>query len=91
MIPKKKKKSVEAEEFYEEPVPVKKKKVKESFPEGTDRSAEKTVKKKRPEAELQAAEEKKPVKKPATIKTQNFLVDDDEFEFEFLNMDDKDL
>ena len=24
-------------------------------------------------------------------KTQNFLVDDDEFEFEFLNMDDKDL
>ena len=45
----------------------------------------------RPEAELQAAEEKKPVKKPAPRKTQNFLVDDDEFEFEFLNMDDKDL
>lgn len=91
VIPKKKKKNVKAEEFYEEPVPVKKKKVKESFPEGTDRSAEKTVKKKRPEAELQAAEEKKPVKKPAPRKTQNFLVDDDEFEFEFLNMDDKDL
>lgn len=43
------------------------------------------------EAELQAAERKQPAKKPAPRKTQNFLLDDDEFEFEFLNMDDKDL
>ena len=42
------------------------------------------------EADLTAAEEKRPVKKTSR-KAQNFLVDDDEFEFEFLNMDDKDL
>ena len=38
-----------------------------------------------------AAERKEPARKPAARKAQNFLVDDDEFEFEFLNMDDKDL
>lgn len=42
------------------------------------------------EPELQAAE-RRPVKKAAPRKAQNFLLDDDEFEFEFLNMDDKDL
>lgn len=41
-------------------------------------------------AELQAAERSQSAKRPAKRKTQNFLVDDDEFEFEFLNMDDKD-
>lgn len=46
---------------------------------------------KNPEAELHAAERKAPVKKQESRKAQNFLVDDDEFEFEFLNMDDKDL
>lgn len=91
VIPKKKKKSAQTEEAYEDPVSVKKKKGKESLPEETDRPVEKTVRKKRPEAELEAAEEKKPAKKPAPRKSQNFLVDDDEFEFEFLNMDDKDL
>ena len=38
-----------------------------------------------------AAEKKAPVKKTPARKPQNFLVDDDEFEFEFLNIDDKDL
>ena len=90
VIPKKKK-SVAAEDFYEESAPVKKKKVRESFPEETGVSAEKSAKKRKAESELQAAEEKRPAKKPAPRKTQNFLVDDDEFEFEFLNMDDKDL
>lgn len=32
-----------------------------------------------------------PVKTPAKKKAKNFLLDDDDFEFEFLNMDDKDL
>ena len=43
------------------------------------------------EPELSAAEQKAPVKKAAPRRSQNFLLDDDEFEFEFLNMDDKDL
>jgi len=43
------------------------------------------------DAELYAAEKKAPVKKTPARKPQNFLVDDDEFEFEFLNIDDKDL
>ena len=42
------------------------------------------------ERELYAAEAE-PARKPASRKPQNFLIDDDEFEFEFLNMDDKDL
>ena len=41
--------------------------------------------------ELHAAEKMQPEKKAAPRKSQNFLLDDDEFEFEFLNMDDKDL
>lgn len=43
------------------------------------------------EKELHAAERREPERKPAARKPQNFLIDDDEFEFEFLNMDDKDL
>ncbi|MDE5907634.1 MAG: SH3 domain-containing protein [Lachnospiraceae bacterium] len=43
------------------------------------------------EKELHAAERREPERKPASRKPQNFLIDDDEFEFEFLNMDDKDL
>lgn len=34
---------------------------------------------------------KVPVKTPPKRKAKNFLLDDDDFEFEFLNMDDKDL
>lgn len=43
------------------------------------------------EKELRALENREPAKRQPTRKPQNFLVDDDEFEFEFLNMDDKDL
>lgn len=42
-------------------------------------------------APLQAAEAKAPAKKQPARRAQNFLLDDDEFEFEFLNMDDKDI
>ncbi len=42
-------------------------------------------------ATLQAAEVKAPTKKQPARRAQNFLLDDDEFEFEFLNMDDKDI
>lgn len=54
-------------------------------------ASEKPVRTRNEQAELQAAEKKVPAKKPAARKAQNFLLDDDEFEFEFLNMDDKDL
>lgn len=84
----------EEEEEEEEPVPDRKR-VKKS--EEEDVAPPK--KKKQPvkaEPELHAAERKEsaakePTRKPAARKAQNFLIDDDEFEFEFLNMDDKDL
>jgi len=76
----------EEEEEEEVQVPVRKKRPVEETTEHKERPA----KVKQPEAELQAAE-KRPEKKTAPRKAQNFLLDDDEFEFEFLNMDDKDL
>ena len=79
------------EEEEEEPVPVKKKKPASSKGEERPVKASKPQTKIREEKELYAAEIKEPVKKPAARKPQNFLIDDDEFEFEFLNMDDKDL
>lgn len=88
--------AVEDEED-EEVVPVKKRKVQiaEEQSELQSRksaSESQRVKVKREEdTELYAAEKKAPAKKAPARKAQNFLVDDDEFEFEFLNMDDKDL
>ena len=92
------------EEEEEEPVPVKKKQKKPAEEEEVpvrkkrlateDESTEKrerTVKNTMPDAELQATERKQTERKPSPRKAQNFLLDDDEFEFEFLNMDDKDL
>lgn len=88
----------EEEEEEEEPAPVKKK-VKKHVVQEEEEFA--PVKKKKQvvkeESELYAAERKESsasqtaAKKSATRKSQNFLIDDDEFEFEFLNMDDKDL
>lgn len=78
-------------EEEDEPVPVRKKK---PVPrdETVKRSSERPARPKREsEPEIRAAERKEGTKKPATRKSQNFLVDDDEFEFEFLNMDDKDM
>lgn len=88
-----KKRSKRAEkEAEEEYIPVKKKK--KAAPEDYEVRTEKapsSKKKAKEEAELYVAEKAEPAKKPAPRKAQNFLIDDDEFEFEFLNMDDKDL
>ncbi len=76
----------------EEPAPVKKKRSPSAQAANAPRERERTGQgKARGEKELYAAERKEPARKPAARKSQNFLVDDDEFEFEFLNMDDKDL
>ncbi|MBO5032452.1 MAG: SH3 domain-containing protein [Lachnospiraceae bacterium] len=107
VIVKKKKRVAAVEEIPEEPVRKKKVVSQKNSEEGVKTVREKTVKtvkerpvkdvKERPvkpaaeEAEIQAAERKQPAKKPSGRKAQNFLLDDDEFEFEFLNMDDKDL
>lgn len=90
-VPVKKKVRRKVEEGEGEPVLVRKKKLipKDETAEG---SGERTSRPKRDaDPELRAAERKEGTKKPAARKSQNFLVDDDEFEFEFLNMDDKDL
>lgn len=91
-VRRKVRKRVEEEE--EAPVPVKKKRPpvdsdnRERTPRPRERSAQPPA---RGEKELHAAERKEPAKKPVSRKPQNFLIDDDEFEFEFLNMDDKDI
>lgn len=87
--PRKKKRPVVEESSEEEVPPTGKKKVRESgaAPEEERPERNRTSQ----DAELQAAEKKQTGKKPSQRKAQNFLVDDDEFEFEFLNMDDKDL
>ena len=84
------KRAVEEEE-EEEPVPVKKKRSAPSKAEERPAKAGRNQARAKEDRELYAAEAKEPVKKPVPRKPQNFLIDDDEFEFEFLNMDDKDL
>lgn len=103
VVPRKRKRRAEEEEEIYAEEPVRKKRPRESQTEEMERPARKKTSAERQEgerqirqkpakdAELQAAERKQPAKKPAQRKAQNFLVDDDEFEFEFLNMDDKDL
>lgn len=99
VVVKKKKRAAAVEELPEEPVKKKKVVSQKKSDEDVKNVREKPVKtvKERPvkqaaeEAEIHAAERKQPAKKPAGRKAQNFLLDDDEFEFEFLNMDDKDL
>ncbi len=46
------------------------------------------VREREPRKETEASQR---VRAAANRKSKNFLLDDDEFEFEFLNMDDKDL
>lgn len=99
VVIKKKKRAAAVEELPEEPVKKKKVVSQKKSDEDVKNVRERPVKavKERPvkqaaeEAEIHAAERKQPAKKPAGRKAQNFLLDDDEFEFEFLNMDDKDL
>lgn len=84
----------EEEEDEEEQPPVKKKRPRpQDVEEKPARSQERAgqPRTKGGEKELHALENREPAKKQPTRKPQNFLVDDDEFEFEFLNMDDKDL
>lgn len=82
-------KRVKKQAEEEGPAPVRKKRP------AASRSEEHSVKsgksRVREDKELYAAEKREPAKKPVARRSQNFLVDDDEFEFEFLNMDDKDL
>lgn len=84
----------EAEE-EEPPVAVKRRAPEAEGRERARKSGERTERPSQPgarrEKELHALESKEPARKQAPRKPQNFLVDDDEFEFEFLNMDDKDL
>lgn len=56
---------------------------------GTDRQERRRREREAAYQEEQEAEE--PVRPARARKAKNFLLDDDEFEFEFLNMDDKDL
>ncbi len=79
------KKKVKKQVVEEEPVPVKKKR-----PASTQEGVRAPKRTSYDEPELYAAEKKEPAKKPVARKSQNFLVDDDEFEFDFLNMDEKD-
>ena len=85
---KRAKKRIEDEE---ESALVKKKKTASSRAEEYPVKSGKSQSRERRENELYAAEKKEPAKKTTVRKPQNFLVDDDEFEFEFLNMDDKDM
>lgn len=86
---KKRKRKLPEEE--EELVPVKRKRpaAEEPLAEKKERPAK--AREAQATAELKAAEKKQPERKQTSRKAQNFLLDDDEFEFEFLNMDDKDL
>lgn len=84
----------EEEEEEEERPPVRKKRPRPQ--DGEERPARAQERSPQPrskgsERELRALENREPAKKQPAKKPQNFLVDDDEFEFEFLNMDDKDL
>ncbi|MCI8936941.1 MAG: SH3 domain-containing protein [Lachnospiraceae bacterium] len=85
---------VEEEEEEPEETPVRKKRP-QPVPEEQERPVRQRERTGQPrvkgEKELHAAERREPERKPAARKSQNFLIDDDEFEFEFLNMDDKDL
>lgn len=76
----------------EEAAPVKKKRPAPAADEGIREPKKKErVANKRPEGVERHEEAEKPAPRKAPRKSQNFLLDDDEFEFEFLNMDDKDL
>ena len=92
------------EEDEPEPAPVKSRFKKRVQVEEEEEDEEPPVKKRRENSQSSAGKSRvraleqedahvtqQPKKKPASKKPQNFLVDDDEFEFEFLNMDDKDL
>lgn len=90
-VPVKKKSKKRVVEEEEPPAVRTKKSASSKSVEKPAKAQDRTSSRNRGDGELHAAERKEPVKRPAPRKPQNFLVDDDEFEFEFLNMDDKDL
>lgn len=90
VVKKKKRRTVIEEDEEEEPAAARKKRSSSQRESAVrEKPARRQVRDE--DAELQAAEKKPSVKKTSQRKPQNFLLDDDEFEFEFLNMDDKDL
>lgn len=90
VVKKKKKRTVIEEDEAEEPAPARKSRFSsQSGSTGREKSARRQMREEN--AELQAAERKPSAQRTSQRKPQNFLLDDDEFEFEFLNMDDKDL
>ena len=71
--------------------PVRRERVREEGPEREGRSSRNGNPERQGQPSKRPAENNEGTVKKAPRKAQNFLADDDEFEFEFLNMDDKDL
>lgn len=71
--------------------PVRRERVREEAPEKEGRPARNRNPERQGQPVRRPAENNEGTVKKAPRKAQNFLADDDEFEFEFLNMDDKDL
>ena len=75
----------------EEERPARRERVREDAPERDGRPARNGNPERQGQPVRRPAENNEGTVKKAPRKAQNFLADDDEFEFEFLNMDDKDL
>ena len=75
----------------EEERPVRRERGREEAPEREGRPARNGNPERQGQPVRRPAENNEGTVKKAPRKAQNFLADDDEFEFEFLNMDDKDL
>ena len=75
----------------EEGRPARRERVREEAPEKEGRPARNGNPERQGQPVRRPAENNEGTVKKAPRKAQNFLADDDEFEFEFLNMDDKDL
>ncbi len=71
--------------------PVRRERVREEGPEREGRPSRNGNPERQGQPSKRPAENNEGTVKKAPRKAQNFLADDDEFEFEFLNMDDKDL
>ncbi|MCM1136778.1 MAG: SH3 domain-containing protein [Clostridium sp.] len=91
-VKKKRRKQPEEEEEEEAPARTSVKGKKSASSESAERTSKPGQKESRPRTKSeQGSSQREAAARPAARKPQNFLIDDDEFEFEFLNMDDKDL
>lgn len=89
---RKRRRKAEEEDEEQDEAPVRRRRASAEAQERSAKSGDRPARSRTKGArELYAAEQSEPARKPASRKPQNFLIDDDEFEFEFLNMDDKDL